>query len=135
MMGNFYQFLPVVSRSLWNKLVTSNENHNKEIWDHFTFIIRLKEQIWQHNNKSFQTILTRAKKGVLNNNDVAIFNNKVASTLPIHKPDKNVVIVQQNIIRHTIHQLQIRQFAKANNCNVIFFPVQHSWTKNIVSKL
>lgn len=28
-----------------------------------------------------------------------------------------------------INQIQIKQFAKANNCNIIFFPAQHSYTK------
>lgn len=42
-------------------------------------------------------MLTRAKKGLFNNNNVAILNNKVVSILPIYKPKENVVIVQQNI--------------------------------------
>lgn len=29
--GDFYEFLPVVGRFLWNKPVTNNENHGKEI--------------------------------------------------------------------------------------------------------
>lgn len=41
-------------------------------------------------------MLTIAKKGLLNNNNVFIFNNKVASIIFIYNPDENVVIVQQN---------------------------------------
>ena len=48
----------------------------------------------QHDNKLFQAMLTRTRKGPLNNNNVAILNNKVAVTIPILNPDKQVVIVQ-----------------------------------------
>lgn len=89
----------------------------------------LIELIWQHNDKPFQAIFTKARKGFLNNNDITIVNNKVISILPIYKPEKNIVIVQQNIIWYTINWLQIQRFAKANNCDVILFPAQHSWMK------
>lgn len=42
-------------------------------------------------------MLTRARKDLFNNNNVAILNNKVALTIPIYKLDENIVIVQQNI--------------------------------------
>lgn len=50
--------------------------------------------MWQHNDKAFQAILTKARKILFNNNDIAILNNKVASTLPMHKSEKNDVIVE-----------------------------------------
>lgn len=74
-------------------------------------------------------MLTRTRKSLLNNNDVTILNNKVVLTLPIHNPEENVVIVQRNVTRHTINQLQIWRFAEANNHNVIFFPAQYLQTK------
>lgn len=129
MMGDFYQFPPVVGRSLWNKPISRDENHGKGIWDHFTSVITLTEQMRHQNDKPFQTMLTRARRGLLDNNDVAVLNNKVASSLPIHSPDENVVIVQQNATRHTINRLQIRRFAKTNNRDVILFPAQHTRTK------
>lgn len=36
----------------------------------------------------------RAKKGLLNNDNIAIFNNKVAVTIFIYNADKQVVIIQ-----------------------------------------
>lgn len=66
-------------------------------------------------------MLTKARKNLLNNNNVAIFNNKVVVTILIPNPDKQIVIVQQNATRHTIHWIQIIRFAKGINCNVIFF--------------
>lgn len=74
-------------------------------------------------------MLTRAKRGLLNNNDVAILNNKVVSILLIYKSEENVVIVQQNVTQHTINQYQIHRFAKANNRDIILFSTQYSQTK------
>lgn len=39
-------------------------------------------------------MLTKARKDLLNNNNVAILNIKVISKLSIQMPDKKVVIVQ-----------------------------------------
>lgn len=46
-----------------------------------------------------------------------------------------MVIVQQNATEHTINWIQIKQFAKANNRNVIFFPIKHSCIKKTTVKL
>lgn len=45
MIGDFYQFPPIVGRSLWSKPITSDENHGKRIWGHFTSSITLREQM------------------------------------------------------------------------------------------
>lgn len=42
----------------------------------------------QHDDKSFQAMLTKARKDLLNNNDVVILNNKVAITISILNPEK-----------------------------------------------
>ncbi len=44
-MGDFYQFPPVVRRFLWTHLVTSEEIHGKGIWNQFTSAITLTEQM------------------------------------------------------------------------------------------
>ncbi len=74
-------------------------------------------------------MLTRARRGLLNNDDVTILNSKVAVTIPILNPDEQVVIVQQNATQYTINRIQIKRFVKAHNRNVIFFPAEHSHTK------
>lgn len=66
-------------------------------------VIILMEQIRQHDNKSFQPMLTKARRGFLNNNNIAIPNNEVVVTIPILYLDKQVVIIQQNTTRHTIN--------------------------------
>ncbi len=59
----------------------------------------------QHDDKPFQAMLTRARRGFLNNDNVAILNSKVAVTIPILNPDEQVVIVQRNATRHTINRI------------------------------
>ena len=50
----------------------------------------------QHNDKPFQVMLRRARKGLFNNDNIAILNNKVAATIFIYNANEQVVIVQQN---------------------------------------
>lgn len=45
------------------------------------------------------------------------------------------MILQQNATRHTINRIQIKQFAKANNRNVILFPSEYSHTKKDGSQM
>ena len=80
-------------------------------------------------------IFTRARKGLLNDNDLAILNSKVLVIIPIFNPDEQVVIVQQNASWHTINWIQIKRFAKDNNHNIIFFLVEHLRTKKTAAKL
>ena len=70
-------------------------------------------------------MLTKAKRGLLNNGDVAVFNNKVAITMPIQDTYKNVVVVQQNVINYIINRRQVQHFTKTNNRDRILFLVQH----------
>ncbi len=74
-------------------------------------------------------MLTRARRGLLNNNDATILNSKVAVTILILNLDEQVVIVQRNATRHIINQIQIKRFAKAHNRDVILFPTEHSCIK------
>lgn len=48
----------------------------------------------QRGNKSFQEMLTRAKTGLLNNDNLVLFNNKVTTIMPIWDLLKNIVVVQ-----------------------------------------
>ncbi len=74
-------------------------------------------------------MLTRARQGFLNVDDTTILNSKVVVIIPILNPNEYIVMVQQNAIWHTINRIQIKRFAKANNRDVIFFPVEYCHTK------
>ena len=45
LMGDFYQFPPAVGRLLWKKAITTNKLHGKAIWNHFTLVIILTQQM------------------------------------------------------------------------------------------
>lgn len=45
----------------------------------------------------------RTRKGLFNNDNVTILNIKVAAIIPIHNVDKQIIIVKQNAIQHTIN--------------------------------
>ncbi len=92
-MGDFYQFLLVVGRSLLTHPITSEEIHGKGIWNQFMSIITLTEQMRQYDNKLLQAMLTRVRRGLLNNDNIVILNNKVAVTIPILNLDEQVIIV------------------------------------------
>ncbi len=92
-MGDFYQFPLVIGRSLWTHPVISEKIHGKGTWNQFTSVITLTEQMRQHDNKLFLAMLTRARRGLLNNDNVAILNNKVVVTIPILNPDEQMVII------------------------------------------
>ncbi len=47
----------------------------------------------QYDNKPFQAMLIRARRGLLNKDNVAILNSKVEVMIPILNPDEQVVIV------------------------------------------
>lgn len=105
MIGDFYQLSSIAERLLWGKVVTSNENYYKKIWNHFTSVITLTKQMQKRNNKSFQVILIRARKSWLNIDNIVILNSKFALILHIYNLNKNIVIVQQNVTRYTINWL------------------------------
>ena len=74
-------------------------------------------------------MLTKVRTSLLNNGNVAVFNKKVATTMPIQDTLKNAVVMQRNVTRHTIKRLQVQCFAKANNRDIILFFAQHSRIK------
>lgn len=83
----------MVRRPPLKKAITMNKLHDKGIWIHFTLIIILTQQIRQQNNKVFHNLLTRARKKLLNNDNVDTFNDRIANPNSINNIDKNDVIV------------------------------------------
>lgn len=87
-MGNFYQFSLVVERSLWTHPISGKKIYDKSIWNQFMSVITLTKQMRQYDNKLFQAIVTKARKSLLNNDNIAILNGKVAVTIPILNPNE-----------------------------------------------
>lgn len=97
LMGDFYQFPPVVGRLLWETTIIIQEFLEKAISNYFTSVIilteQIRQQIRQQNNKAFHNLLTSTKKRLLNIDNVDILKSRVASSIPINNVDKSVVIV------------------------------------------
>ena len=64
LMGDFYQFPPVKGLPLWRKPRQNNEEEiaGKEIWQRFTNVILLDEQMRQAEDLPFRGLLRRARK-------------------------------------------------------------------------
>ncbi len=125
----------MVRRSLWIYPVISKEIHSKDIWNQFTSIITLIEQMQYLNNKLFQAMMTKARKDLFNIDNVTIVNSKIVVTILILNLDKQDVIVQQNAIWHTINRIQIKRFAKVHNRNIIIFSTEYLRTKKDGSQI
>lgn len=93
LMKDFYQFPLVVGRPFWKKAIITDEFHGKVIWNYFTSIITLIQQMKQQNNEAFHNLPTRAKKRLLNNDNVDTFNSRIGYSILTNNVNKNVVIV------------------------------------------
>ena len=93
LIGDFYQFLLIVGKQLWKEVIIIDEFYGKAIWNHFTSIITLTQQMRQLNDKTFHNLLTRARKRLLNNSNIDTLNSRIAYSILTNNVDKNVVIV------------------------------------------
>ena len=129
LMGDFYQFALVSGHALWDEAVGEDEIHGKTLWNNFTYVITLTEQMCQKNDSLFQALLKRARNGELNLEDVDTLNDRVATNLPISQSMDSVVVVQKNKTRHLVNRLQIERFARSQNQDILLFPAEHFRTK------
>ena len=125
LMGDFYQFAPMTEKALWDKPHGEDEIYGKTLWNSFSSVLTLTEQMRQRADPAFQELLKRARRGSLNIHDVNILNQRVATNLPDSGLLDTVVIVQKNKTRHLVNRVQIERFACANNQTIIIFPAEH----------
>ncbi len=128
-MGDFYQFPPVIGRSLWEEVCIEEDPYSKMLWKSFNAIITLTQQMHQIDNPVFNVLLQRVHAGSLTDADVTILNNKVAKVFPLHDPLKNTVIIQKNKSRHMINRLQVERFARHTGRDSIIFPAYHAYNR------
>ena len=57
LMGDFYQFAPVVGRALWEELKIKLKGHGKFLWQSLTSVIILTQQMLQQQDIKFQSLL------------------------------------------------------------------------------
>ena len=79
--GGFYQIPPVKGLPLWRQPRDKKEDEvlGKEIWNRFTDVIILDEQLRQAEDITFRNILQRARRGRLTEDDIKLLNSKSIS--------------------------------------------------------
>lgn len=70
--------------------------------------------------------MTRARKRLLNNDNIDSFNSRITTSILINNIDKNIIIVQRNAIKYIINKLLIKCFTQAHKQDIIFFSNKHS---------
>ena len=123
--GDFFQFSPVGGRPFWDDrhwLHSEDEKTGKRIWQNFTHVLTLTEQMRQSSDPDFQKLLTRAKNAKLNKNDVDILNQHVATELPSQGSLDETVIMQENSSRHLTNCVSANLLADALGEDIVLFP-------------
>ncbi len=124
-MGDFYQFVLVLGKTLWDHLIGDDEMHGKSLWNRFTTILTLTEQMRQKTDLLFQEMLRRTRDGRLGSQDVRALNQRLAIELSTIGVMDTVIVVQRNKTCHLINHIQIKIFARANNREIIIFPGEY----------
>lgn len=65
LMGDFYQFAPVLGKAFWNHPIEKKEVHKKSFWNRFRILLTLTEQMSQKTDLPFQEMLKSGKDGRL----------------------------------------------------------------------
>ena len=105
---------------------TEDEKAGKRIWDHFTNVITLTEQMRQSSDPNFQKLLTKARNTCLTQEDVDVLNLQVATELPHTGLLDETVIMQENSSRHLTNKVSANLFADSISEDIVLFPCQIS---------
>lgn len=103
LMEDSYQFASVTGKTLWDNPIKEEDIHGKILWERFTFVLTLTEQMRQKTDLSFQDLLKKARQGRLNVDDVRTLNSCVATALPEYGSLDSIVVVQKNKTRHLVN--------------------------------
>ena len=125
-MGDFFQFPPVKGRALWKSPKPDNDDdaNGQMIWHRFTDVIILEEQMRQAKDPSFRSLLHRARHGELTEEDCALLNSKVITSLFAPELQKAVAISKRNKRRRQINRLKMEHFARSRSQRLYMFPIQ-----------
>ena len=134
-MGDFYQFPPVRGLALWKEPREGNDEdaNGKMIWHQFTDVIILDQQMRQAQDPIFHSLLRRARTATLTEDDLALLNSKVATSLLNPELNDATMIVKLNALRHHINYIQMEHFAHSRSQKIYIFPAQHSRTASTSS--
>ena len=127
-MGDFFQFPPVRGPALWSEPRPGNDEdaNGKIIWHMFKNVIILDEQMRQARDPRFRELLHRARAAALTEDDLALLNSRVATSLFTPELESATIIVRRNVLRHHINQSQMEHFARRRSQRIYIFPAEHS---------
>ena len=127
-MGDFFQFPPVRGPALWREPRHWNDEdaNGQMIWHQFREVIILDEQMRQAQDPRFRELLGRARAAALTEEDLALLNEKVATSLFAPELEGATIVVKLNVLRQHINQAQMEHFARSRSQRIYIFPAQHS---------
>jgi hypothetical protein len=126
--GGFYQIPPVKGLPLWRQPRDKKEDEvlGKEIWNRFTDVIILDEQLRQAEDITFRNLLQRARQGRLTEDDIKLLNSKSISGKTSVELHSLTCIVTTNLLRHRLNHISLIQFAQSRRQHIYIFPGEHS---------
>ena len=131
-MGDFYQFPPVKGTPLWKEPRKGNAGDEQGlwIWRRFTDVIILHEQMRQAEDPDYGAFLDRVRTTTCTEDDIAMLNSKVITSLFTPDLEDTTSIVTKNALRHHLNRLQMEHFARSRGQRIYIFPALHSRTKS-----
>jgi hypothetical protein len=127
-LGDFNQFKPVRGHAIWSQTISDIAilQSGKSIWNHFTRVVFLTEQMRQAEDPAFQDLLQRARSSTMTEDDIATLNsctteNRVARG---ETPPERAII-RINRIREEANLVHLQAFAKRRGQKIYLFPARH----------
>jgi len=127
-MGDFFQFPPVKGPALWREPRDGNDedSNGQMIWHRFREVIILNEQMRQAQDPRFRELVGRARASTLTEEDRALLNTKVVTSLFMPGLEGATFVVKLNALRHHINLARMEHFARYRSQRIYIFPAQHS---------
>ena len=101
-----------------------NESRGKALWEWFTNVILLTEQMRQAEDTEFHGILKRAREGVLNESDYQKLSDKVSNGIEFG-PGSPTIITCTNAIRHHLNIMRVLGMGVKTGEPVYLFIAKH----------
>jgi hypothetical protein len=126
-MGDFFQFTPVKGPAFWQepRHGIDEDINGQMIWHRFTKVIILDQQVRQAQDPLFLDLVRRARAGKLTEEDLALLNSKVVTSLFSPELEGATNVVKSNALRHHINYVQMEHFARSRSRRIYIFPAQH----------
>jgi hypothetical protein len=80
----------------------------------------------QAEDPIFHDLLRRARAASLTEDDLALLNSKVTTSLLTPELEGATTVVKLNALRHYINRFQMEHFARSRSQKIYIFPAQHS---------